>query len=116
MKALPLKLIDSLNYEVCGPEEATHVKLNLPVDFAPLRERIIPVQLEGIQGSPGSWTWNGSTEAPSLWPSLRTKWEGGQEGKTIVCHSWIKEGSVLFLSDSNHSNAGKTLALKDVDP
>lgn len=39
------------------------------------------------------------------------------EGSTynIVCHTWINDGKVQFLSDCSHEFAGQTLDLLDVE-
>lgn len=73
---------------------------------------------------PQKWTWNGSFDAPTFAPSLLVRsghyvshhipgdecWCGKDYGFTCyLCHSHIKDGKVIFLSDCSHPNAGKTL-------
>lgn len=55
-----------------------------------------------------TWDWNGSTDSPTFQPSIfRT------EG--IRCHSFVRNGTIEFLADSNHALAGKTVILPEVD-
>ena len=69
MKALPVKLIYGQGYEPCAIEEATHVTLNIP---GPTGLLTLPVILSGTRAGTGCWTWNGSTDAPTLRPSVLT--------------------------------------------
>lgn len=117
MKAQPLTLRNG-EYIECPASRALYVRLMLPVEFAPLRERIIPVQTGGRREGTLYWTWNGSTEAPTLRPSILTRWQAGDgsgnPGPDIVCHSWVTGGMVEFLSDSTHSLAGQTVVLAEI--
>ena len=105
MKAKPLKLIDS-GYEPCGIEEVTHIVLNVP---GPIPTRIIPVQIKDKRAGTGNWTWNGNVNSPTLRPSVLSR------QPPIVCHSFIKDGQIQFLSDCTHEYAGKTVDLLEVD-
>lgn len=108
MKGVPVKLEDGA-YHRCEPAEATHLELRLP---GPSSFLCLPVQLRGKREGTGNWTWNGSTEAPDLKPSVLSKM--GRDGG-IVCHSWINDGKVQFLGDCTHEFAGQTLDLLDVE-
>jgi hypothetical protein len=116
MKAQPMK-ITADGYSPCEPSEATHVRLNMP---GPLVFRIIPVMIGGTCTGTPNWTWNGSVDSPTLKPSILTK--GGwrkclETGEYVehVCHSFVNDGKVQFLSDCTHEFAGQTLDLLDVD-
>jgi hypothetical protein len=80
-----------------------------------------------VNGSRG-WTWNGSTDAPALSPSILvrsslygpdklgfTKYEGPHPCKTTpsVCHSFVKDGKIEFLGDCTHSLAGQTVDIPE---
>jgi hypothetical protein len=108
VKGVPVKIVEG-RYEQCEPTEATHLKLRLP---GPTDLTCLPVQIKGRRAGTGNWTWNGSTEAPDLKPSLLCLM--GRDGG-IVCHSWINDGKVQFLSDSTHELAGQTLDLLEVE-
>jgi len=60
----------------------------------------------------GAWTWNGSTDAPTLRPSVLTQYDGAD--CAWRCHSWINDGAAHFLADSTHDMANTTVPLLDV--
>lgn len=111
MKAQPLILIRGEGYKPCQPNEATHLMLRLP---GPLENRILPVMIGGSRDGTPNWTWNGSVDSPTVKPSVLTKSYEGDE-VSIVCHSWINDGKVQFLSDCTHEFAGKTMDLLEVE-
>lgn len=74
-----------------------------------------------------TWTWNGDWEKPTVSPSIlvrsirditddeHAKIMAGEKldiPKTI-CHSFVKEGKIEFLSDCTHELAGKTVNLEN---
>jgi len=67
------------------------------------------------KGSGPRWTFNGDVNKPTFSPSLRIRWTYGEEGKPGVCHSFITDGQIHFLSDCTHSLAGQTVDLLDVE-
>jgi hypothetical protein len=105
VKAKPMKQ-DGRVYWPCEPHEATHIRLHMP---GPFPNRILPVRRAETPTHP-SWEWNGSTESPTLWPSLLTH---GCDG--TVCHSFVRDGQVEFLADCTHEFAGQNVELLDVD-
>ncbi len=109
MKAKPLRQTES-GYEQCQPVEATHLQLHLP---GPLPNRILPVMIGGRREGTPNWTWNGSVDKPTLRPSILTR--GGDVDGEHICHSWVNDGVVQFLGDSNHELAGKSVELLDVE-
>lgn len=105
MKAKPLKLIGG-EYFYCSPEEATHVKLNMP---GPIPTRYLRVILSGSRDEHKAWTWNGDTEKPTLWPSVLS------ETARDRCHTWVNDGIAKFLDDCSHELAGQSFPLFDVE-
>jgi hypothetical protein len=75
----------------------------------PLRDLIIPVNTNGDRKDTPCWAWNGNTEKPTLTPSILSN-----DGST-VCHSYVTNGIVEFLTDCTHDSAGKILDLLEVD-
>ncbi len=57
------------------------------------------------------WTWNGNNDKPTFTPSLLCRVEYTDGKPTMVCHSYITDGMIQFLSDCTHSKAGQTLPL-----
>ena len=81
-----------------------------------------------IDGSRG-WTFNGDEEKPTITPSILVRGTkpisdevAGRilQGEHIepiptVCHSFITDGKIQFLSDSTHVLVGQTVELPEVD-
>lgn len=109
MKAAPVRLVYGQGYFPCTVDEATHVQLKVP---GPTGLLCLPVILSGKREGTGCWTWNGSTDAPTLRPSVLT--EGRNEQGAFRCHSWINDGQVQFLDDCSHSMRNTTVPLQDV--
>lgn len=59
---------------------------------------------------PRAWQWNGSVEAPTLHPSIRV-----ETGIGKLCHSFVVDGSIKYLTDCTHSLAGQLVVLKDTE-
>lgn len=89
----------------CPPAEATHIILQLP---GPCGRINLPVQPH-----PQGWDWNGSTDLPTIRPSLLSN--GADESGPWTCHSYVTEGTIHFLADSSHPLAGQTLDLLEVE-
>ena len=81
---------------------------------------------------PNAWRFNGNAEWPTLQPSILAtvlkvklgpdgkwngEWELGEDGKPLpnICHSFVKDGRIQFLTDSNHALAGQTVDLPEVE-
>lgn len=115
MKAKPVKLVDG-RYVECGKDDATHVTLNFP---GPSGLLTLPVIRSGTREGTGCWTWNGSTDAPTIRPSVLTKGRAYDDELNdlgpYVCHSWVSDGHAQFLSDSTHPFAGQTVPLLYVE-
>lgn len=58
-----------------------------------------------------SWNFNGDFAKPTLEPSVLVTWED-ERGKQ-VCHSFVRDGHIQFLSDCTHSLAGQTVELPE---
>lgn len=73
------------------------------------------------------WTWDGDIDQPTISPSVLvsgTQWPEGEgfhspshaveAGGRTVCHSFVRDGRIEFLSDSTHRLAGQTVDLPKV--
>lgn len=107
MKAKPVKIIQGEGYVGCAIEEATHVTINIP---GPSGILTLPVILSGSRAGTNCWSWNGSTDKPTLKPSVLTK----SKSLNLRCHSWINDGQAQFLSDCSHEHVGQTVDLLEV--
>lgn len=61
-----------------------------------------------------SWSWDGNLRAPTLTPSILTKYEYGVDKEVFVCHSFLRGGVFEFLSDCTHDLVGKHIDLPDL--
>lgn len=108
MKAKPVKIIQGEGYVGCAMEEATHVTINIP---GPSGILTLPVIIKGSRAGTNCWSWNGSTDKPTLKPSVLTK---GLSNR-FRCHSWINNGQAQFLSDCSHKHVGQTVDILEVE-
>ncbi|CAW27289.1 hypothetical protein PLES_25631 [Pseudomonas aeruginosa LESB58] len=75
----------------------------------------VNVEVDG----PPRWSWNGSVDKPTFHPSIlcRYPWrllENG-EREQVVCHSFVTDGRIQFLSDCTHHLAGQTVDLPQLE-
>lgn len=68
---------------------------------------VLPVITHGSREDAKAWTWNGSTDKPTLKPSVKTTHPDG-----TVSHIWLTDGVCQHLSDSTDGLAGQTLPLQ----
>lgn len=69
-----------------------------------------------------TWSFNGDVEKPTVSPSILVKYpanpnaiEQFKQWRTErICHSFITDGKIQFLSDCTHHLAGKTVDLNDI--
>jgi hypothetical protein len=74
--------------------------------------------------TPNGWTWNGDLEHPTFNPSVKVsgvQWSADMglhktnhavaPGESTVCHSFVREGQIEFLSDCTHNLASQTVDL-----
>lgn len=63
----------------------------------------------GARGNAVTWTWNESRDTPTLTPSLLTKYSDA-----YVCHCFVTDGKIQFLTDCTHALAGQTVELPEI--
>lgn len=61
------------------------------------------------------WSFNNSLDAPTISPSILVRMSFKESKPQKICHSYIKEGKIEFLSDSTHALSGKTVTLDEID-
>lgn len=77
-----------------------------------------------VKPDPRGWDWNGVTDGTTLSPSILVRLTGHWDcsppgpckipnckGKPHVCHSFVRNGLIEFLSDCTHSLAGRTVPI-----
>jgi len=60
------------------------------------------------------WTFNGDYEKPTFSPSILVK-TGHYPKPEDICHSFVTDGMIQFLSDCTHELAGQTIEIPDWD-
>jgi hypothetical protein len=65
----------------------------------------------GVKGA-GAWGYNDNPDRPTFMPSVGVnldRWASGEPR----CHSFVTDGRIQFLTDSDHLLAGQTVDLPD---
>lgn len=70
----------------------------------------VRVRRDALRPTEPVWWWNQDVLSPSLRPSVHIRWGGDK-----VCHFFVVEGDLQFLSDCTHHLAGKTAPMLDVE-
>ena len=60
-----------------------------------------------------NWTFNNDLDSPTLSPSILVTQP--LPSHTHICHSFITDGNISYLSDCTHELAGQTVELKDIN-
>lgn len=71
------------------------------------------------EGAGPRWGWNGDLGRPTFTPSVLVRWpanpNAGEEFKEWrterICHSFVTDGRIQFLTDCTHDLAGQTVDL-----
>jgi Family of unknown function (DUF6527) len=66
-----------------------------------------------IKGEGPMWTWNGDMVKPTFSPSMLCN--ATVNNGANRCHSFVKDGSIQFLSDCWHELKGQTVPLPPYD-
>lgn len=60
------------------------------------------------------WGFNHNLESPTVTPSILVTYDHGENYEKKVCHSFVKDGKIQFLSDCTHKLAGQTVELPEI--
>lgn len=70
------------------------------------------LRTQSPDGARPVWSFNDDAERPTFRPSLLVRWgKGGEAMGAQVCHSFITNGEIRFLSDCTHALAGHTVEM-----
>lgn len=69
------------------------------------------------------WGYNGNPDAPTFSPSVKVTYPANPKAsekyaewrRERICHSFIRDGRIQFLSDCTHELAGQTVELPDLE-
>jgi hypothetical protein len=64
------------------------------------------------KSKPVYWDFNGDYDKPTFSPSLHIT-IGHYPDPPSICHSFVKDGNIQFLSDCTHKLAGQTVELEN---
>ena len=71
------------------------------------------------EGPGPRWGWNNDVDRPTFTPSVLVTYDGSDadtpDGIPSVCHSFVTDGQIQFLSDCTHALAGQTVPIPDFD-
>lgn len=70
-------------------------------------------------GNGERWTWNNDVNKPTFRPSIKVTWPANPNAKEEfkewrterICHSFVTDGKIQFLSDCTHELANQTVPL-----
>src|SRR4051794_31108739 len=65
-------------------------------------------------GKGPSWTFDGNLDRPTFSPSILVREYVGEDVSS-VCHSFVRVGRIVFLSDCTHHLAGQTVDMPEQD-
>lgn len=71
----------------------------------------MPHSVQHGAGEGPRWGWNGNADSPTFSPSILVRYPWGPEQVEKVCHSFVTDGRIQFLSDCTHELAGQTVDL-----
>lgn len=60
------------------------------------------------------WTFNENFDLPTFSPSLLVYAEHDGKRETL-CHSFVTNGRIQFMTDSKHKSSGKTMDLPEIE-
>lgn len=65
-------------------------------------------------GHVSAWFWNESYDKPTINPSVLVKWDFDGNIPNKICHHYVENGQLKFLSDCTHELAGQTVDMIDL--
>lgn len=70
-----------------------------------------PHAIKKSNGTNGGWDFNGDKIKPTFAPSVLVRYGSGPTDDR--CHSFVRQGTIQFLTDCSHNLAGHTVPLPD---
>lgn len=62
-----------------------------------------------------SWTFNDDLDKPTFTPSILSKVTRPDGSKTMICHLFVTNGMIHYLTDCTHSLAGQVIEMPESD-
>lgn len=61
------------------------------------------------------WDLSGTIDNPTIHPSIKVT-GADDKGDETICHSFVRNGRIEFLTDCTHDLKGQTVELPEVEP
>ena len=74
---------------------------------------LMPHMIKFGEGPGPTWHWDGNQENPTVTPSLLNRRTVGPQDIETVCHLFITNGKLEFLSDCTHHLKGQTVEIPE---
>ena len=109
-------------YMIAGPGNTIFpegTKLGVIIQCPACGHAHVPRTADANDTYPGAqpgpvWTFNGDMDKPTFSPSLLVTWGPPENPRKNICHSFVTDGKIQFLTDCTHSLAGQTVDLPDL--
>lgn len=83
--------------------------------YCPSCDMLHPANLVKKDPTDHVWKWDGNKEQPTFSPSFLTSMgKRSSDGVQRVCHVFVRQGTIQYLSDSNVSFSSVTVQLPDI--
>jgi len=87
--------------------------------WCPACEQVHDFAVEQPFGNGARWSWDGNAQHPTFSPSMNIKigpWPKGtkREGEVEICHYFLYDGVLKYLTDCTHSMRGQNVVLPDL--
>ena len=98
------------------------IREKLYAHYCPGCKQMHVIPVHGVNAEDTSitsrWTINDDITSPTFSPSIRISATGDFEDDGVIstktiCHYYIQDGNLMYLGDSDHEFAGKTILMPD---
>ena len=62
-----------------------------------------------------TWNFNNDYEKPTITPSIKVVGYNNEENMYYVCHLYITDGNIIYLSDCTHNLLGQTIPMVECE-
>ena len=66
-----------------------------------------------VEDGVAPWDYNYNMDKPTFSPSIKVEYHGAD--CETICHSFVRDGNIQFLTDCTHNFAGKMVELPNIE-